>query len=172
MNEKMKMLWMKYREPIIYILVGGGTTAVAWGCKYLWNLLFFGGTAFPTLVQITVLSVVENIAAIAYAYPANRKWVFHSTNPHILEELTKFTGSRAAVWVLGWLLNMLFVSLLGINVFLSTLIVGIIGVNVNSILSKLLIFRQKSRDVRIGLQAESVAITECTYEDTGMASAA
>ena len=172
MNEKMKMLWMKYREPIIYILVGGGTTAVAWGCKYLWNLLFFGGTAFPTLVQITVLSVVENIAAIAYAYPANRKWVFHSTNPHILEELTKFTGSRAAVWVLGWLLNMLFVSLLGINVFLSTLIVGIIGVNVNFILSKLLIFRQKSRDVRIGLQAESVAITECTYEDTGMASAA
>ena len=67
---------------------------------------------------------------------------------------------------------MLFVSLLGINVFLSTLIVGIIGVNVNYILSKLLIFRQKSRDVRIGLQAESVAITECTYEDTGMASAA
>ncbi len=172
MTAKMKVIWMKYREPIIYVLVGGGTTAVAWGCKYLWNLLFFGGTAFPTLVQITVLSVVENIAAIAYAYPANRKWVFHSTNPHMLEELTKFTGSRAAVWVLGWLLNMLFVSLLGINVFLSTLIVGIIGVNVNFILSKLLIFRQESRELRIGLQAESVAITECTYEDTGMASAA
>ena len=145
MTEKIKVLWLKHREPFVYILVGGGTTAVAWGCKYLWNLFFFSGTAFPTPAQNTILSVVENIAAIAYGYPANRKWVFHSRNPHILDELMKFSGSRAAVWILGWLMNMMRTGILGINIFLSTLIVGLIGVNINFILSKLLIFRRERR---------------------------
>ena len=31
MMQKIKKLLVKYREPITYILVGGGTTAVAWG---------------------------------------------------------------------------------------------------------------------------------------------
>lgn len=87
MLEKAKALWARYREFIVYILVGGGTTVIAWGCKYLWNLFFFDGTGFPTVVQNTILSLVENIAAIAYAYPANRKWVFHSSDPHIFKEL-------------------------------------------------------------------------------------
>ena len=57
----------------------------------------------------------------------------------------KFTGSRAAVWILGWLMNMMLTGILGINIFLSTLIVGLIGVNINFILSKLLIFRRQRR---------------------------
>ena len=170
MIEKMKMFCMKHRELIVYILVGGGTTAVAWGCKYLWNLFFFDGTAFPSAAQNTVLSVVENIAAIAYAYPANRKWVFHSRNPRILEELMKFTGSRAIAWVLGWLLNMLLVSALGINVFLSTLIVGFVGVNVNFVLSKLLIFRQKKQ--KSTPHADTVPLPLHSYEAVEIASAA
>ena len=139
----MKTLWVKYRELIIYILVGGGTTAVAWGCKYLCNLFFFGGTAYPTVLQNSVLSIVENLSAIAYAYPANRKWVFHSKDPNIPAELIKYSGSRMAGWILGWLLNMLLVNVLGVNVFLSTVLVGIVCVNVSYFFSKLLVFRNK-----------------------------
>ena len=169
MVQQMKALYMKYREPIIYILVGGGTTVVAWGCKYLWNLFFFDGTAFPTVVQNTVLSLIENIASIAYAYPANRKWVFRSTNPHILEELVKFTGSRAVVWVLGWLLNMLLVSALGINVFLSTVVVGLVGVNVNFALSKLLIFRAGKQKQGCAPCLDTVSVALDPYEDVALA---
>ena len=139
--EGMKTLWKKYREAIIYILVGGGTTLVAWGCKYLCNLLFFGGTSYPTLMQNTILSAVENLSAIIYAYPANRKWVFRSKDPHIPAELLKFTGSRIVGWILGWLLNMLLVNVLNVNVFLSTLLVGVVCVNVSYSFSKLLVFR-------------------------------
>ena len=138
--EMLKTLWEKYREVIIYILVGGGTTLVAWGCKYLCNLLFFDGTYYPTLMQNTILSVVENTTAIAYAYPANRKWVFHSKDPHITSELFKFTGSRMFGWIVGWLLSMLLVNVLNINVFLSTLLVGIICVNVSYFFSKRIVF--------------------------------
>ena len=146
----LKKLWAKYGELIIYILVGGGTTLVAWGCKYLCNLVFFGGTAYPTVLQNSILSVVENVSAIAYAYPANRKWVFHSKDPNIPAELVKFTGSRMVGWILGWLLNMLLVNALNVNVFLSTLLVGMICVNVSYFVSKRLVFQKKSGKTRGG----------------------
>lgn len=172
MFAKLKKFILKYREPIAYILVGGGTTVVAWGCKYLWNLLFYAGTAFPTTAQLTVLSLVENIGAIAYSYPANRKWVFHSTSPNILKELMKFTGSRAVVWILGWLLNMLLVRVFDINVFLTTLIVGIVGANVNFALSKLLTFNQKSHRQKCSTSPEAVILDASTYAYTDIAAAA
>ncbi len=143
MIEKIKALCIKYREILVYLIVGVLTTVVAWGCKFLWNALFFGGTALPTVAQNTVLSVVENISGIAFAYPTNRKWVFQSKNPNILAELTSFVGSRAATWILGWLLNMLLVNVLGISVFISTVVVGILVVIGNYVFSKLLVFRNK-----------------------------
>ncbi len=142
MAEKIKAFLRDRRELILYYLVGGGTTAVAWGCKYLCNLLLFGGTAYPTPLQNSVLSFVENASAIAYAYPANRRWVFRSRDPGILRKLVLFTFSRLGAWVLGWLLNLLLVSALKVSIFISTVAVGIVCVNVNYLFSKLLVFRR------------------------------
>lgn len=144
MMEKIKALCEKNHELIVYYLIGGGTTAVAWGCKYLWNLCFFGGTAFPTVAQNSVLSIVENIAAVAYAYPTNRKWVFRSTDPRMLTELFRFAFSRLTACVVSWALNMLLVNGLGVSIFLSTVLVGFVGSNINYVFSKLLVFREKA----------------------------
>lgn len=143
MFEKTKAFYLKNRELIVYYLIGGGTTAIAWGCKYLWNLCFFGGTAYPSVAQNSVLSIIENVAAVAYAYPANRKWVFRSTDPDIPAELAKFTVSRLAAWVVSWALNTLLVNGLGVSIFHSTVLVGIVGANINYVFSKLLVFRKE-----------------------------
>ena len=143
MIEKIRALCIKYREIIVYLIVGVLTTIVAWGCKFLFNWIFYGGTALPTVAQNTVLSIVENVSGIAFAYPTNRRWVFQSKNPNILSELLSFIGSRAATWILGWLLNMLMVNVLGISVFVSTVVVGIRVVIGNYVFSKLLVFRSK-----------------------------
>ena len=142
--EKIKELCTKHREILVYIIVGGLTTVVAWGCKFLWNAVFYAGTALPTVTQNTVLSVVENVSGIAFAYPTNRKWVFQSKNPNILSELISFIGSRAATWILGWLLNMLLVNVLHVSVFVSTVVVGIVVIIGNYVFSKLLVFRKKN----------------------------
>ena len=142
--EKIKELCIKHREILVYIIVGGLTTVVAWGCKFLWNAVFYAGTALPTVTQNTVLSVVENVSGIAFAYPTNRKWVFQSKNPSILSELISFIGSRAATWILGWLLNMLLVNVLNVSVFISTVVVGIVVIIGNYVFSKLLVFRKKN----------------------------
>lgn len=143
MMEKIKELCIKYREIIIYLIVGVLTTLVAWGCKFLWNFIFYAGTKFPTVAQNSVLSVVENVSGIAFAYPTNRRWVFQSKNPNILAEFVSFVGSRAATWILGWLMNMLLVNVLGVSVFISTVVVGVLVVIGNYVFSKLLVFRKK-----------------------------
>ena len=143
MMEKIKELCIKYREIIVYLIVGVLTTLVAWGCKFFWNFIFYAGTKFPTVAQNSVLSVVENVSGIAFAYPTNRRWVFQSKNPNILAEFVSFVGSRAATWILGWLLNMLLVNVLGVSVFISTVVVGVLVVIGNYVFSKLLVFRKK-----------------------------
>ena len=142
--DKIKEFCIKHREILVYLIVGGLTTVVAWGCKFLWNFLFYAGTKLPTIGQNTVLSVVENVSGIAFAYPTNRKWVFQSKNPNILSELVGFVGSRLATWIMGWLLNMLMVNVLGISVFISTIVVGVLVVIGNYVFSKLFVFRKKA----------------------------
>ena len=144
MIEKLKALCIKYREIIVYLIVGVLTTLVAWGCKFLFNWLVFAGTAYPTTTQNTILSVVENVTGIDFAYPTNRKWVFQSKNPNILSELVSFVGSRLATMVLGWLLNLLFVNVLGVPMVVSTIISGVTVVIGNYVLSKLFVFKNKT----------------------------
>ena len=142
MIEKIKALCLKHREILVYLIVGGLTTIVSWGAKFLWNLIFYGGISDPSALQNTVLSVVENAAGIAFAYPTNRKWVFQSKNPNILAEAGSFVGSRLITMLLGWLLNLLFVNVLGVPMIISTIVASVFVVVGNYIISKLLVFRK------------------------------
>ena len=143
MIEKLKALCAKHREILVYLIVGGLTTLVSWGCKFLWNILVFGSPSLPTLAQNSVLSVVENVSGILFAYPLTRRWVFQSKNPRILAEFAGFAGSRAATWALSWALNLLLVNVLRVNVYLSTVLVAVVVVISNYVISKFLVFRKK-----------------------------
>ena len=142
MIDKIKALCVKHREILVYLIVGGLTTVVSWAVKFLWNLAFYGGTPDPTALQNTILSVVENAAGIAFAYPTNRRWVFQSKNPNILAEAGSFVGSRLLTMLLGWLLNLLFTNVLGVPMMVSTVIASVFVVVGNYIISKLLVFRK------------------------------
>lgn len=135
--------WQKHREVLVYLFVGGMTTLVSWIAKFLWNLAFYAGTDAPTALQNTVLSAVENVAGIAFAYPTNRKWVFRSKNPHILAEAGSFVGSRLVTMLLGWLMNLLLVNVLGVSVYVSTVVAAILVIVGNYVISKLLVFKKK-----------------------------
>ena len=144
--EKIKELCIKHREILVYIIVGGLTTVVAWGCKFLWNAVFYAGTALPTVTQNTVLSVVENVSGIAFAYPTNRKWVFRSTNPNILKEAAGFVSARLTTLVIQMLLNLVIINMLHVNFYVATVVIGIIVVILNYVFSKLLVFRKKNAE--------------------------
>ena len=143
MIEKIKALCVKHREILVYLIVGGLTTLVSWAAKFLWNAIFYANTVSPTVAQNTVLSIVENVSGIAFAYPTNRRWVFQSRNPHILSEMGTFVGSRLATMLLSYLLNLLLTNALGIDMRISTVVAAVFVIVGNYILSKLIVFRKK-----------------------------
>lgn len=143
MIEKIKELCRKHREILVYLIVGGLTTIVSWGAKFLWNLIFYGGISDPSALQNTVLSVVENAAGIAFAYPTNRKWVFQSRNPNILAEASGFVTSRLATLALDWAVMQLLGNVLGMNLYVATFISAVLVVIGNYVFSKLFVFKKK-----------------------------
>lgn len=140
--EKIKSLCVKYRELIVYVIVGGLTTLVSWAVKFAWNFIFYGGTAYPTELQAVILSTVEWVAGVAFAYPTNRRFVFQSKNPEIFKECIKFVLSRVSTYLLSVGLNVL-LTWLGVNVYVTTIVAAVAVVIANYVISKLLVFRKK-----------------------------
>ena len=142
MTEKIRALFDKHREIIVYLIVGVLTTVVAWAVRFLWNFVFYAGTAHPNPVQTTILTIVEFVAGVSFAYPTNRKWVFRSTNPNILKEAAGFVSARLTTLGIQMLLNLVIINLLHVNFYVATVVIGIIVVILNYVFSKLLVFRK------------------------------
>ena len=143
MIEKIKALCRKHREILVYLIVGGMTTLVSWGCKFLFGAVFYPGVTLPTVGQNTVLNIVENVSGILFAYLPNRKWVFQSKEKRILPEFLGFVTSRLGTWGLSLLLNLLFVNVFHIDYRITTIIVAVFVIVGNYLISKLLVFRKK-----------------------------
>lgn len=142
MIEKIKALCVKYREFIVYFIVGCLTTIVAAVARFGFNIIFFKGTLNPSFTQNTILSIVDWVAGVAFAYPTNRRFVFQSKNPNILSEASGFVASRLATLGLDWGLTQILGTLLGINVYITWFIKSVAVFLGNYILSKLLVFKK------------------------------
>ncbi len=142
MVEKIKELWKKYEEIIVYLIVGGMTTVFSWFWMFFVNIVIFGNPLYPTKAQNLVLSVVNWTAGVIFAYPTNRKFVFKSKNPNILQEAGKFVASRVSTLILEIVVRQVF-GWLGINVYLTTIVAAVLVIIGNYVFSKLLVFRKK-----------------------------
>ena len=142
MIEKIKALCIKHREILVYLIVGGMTTVVAWAAKFIWNFAFYEGTAFPTVTENFILSVVNWVAGVAFAYPMNRRFVFQSRNPQILKELSGFVMSRVATLVLDIVVMQVLV-LICVNMYIATFISAVLVIIGNYVFSKFFVFKNK-----------------------------
>lgn len=141
MVEKIKALWKKYEEIIAYLIVGGLTTVVSWAAMFAVNWLAFGNPLYPTAFENAVLSVVNWTAGVIFAYFTNRKFVFKSHEP-MLKEIPKFVLSRVFTLILDLVIRQLF-GLMGINVYVTTIISAVLVIIGNYIFSKLFVFNKK-----------------------------
>lgn len=107
----MKKFFEKYREIIVYLIVGVLTTIFCFVFLWLLTNVIIGVEKVTSngFLNIFVQSM-DWLAGVLFAYPLNRKWVFKSTNPHIMAELAGFAGSRVSTWVLDVLIMFLFAS--------------------------------------------------------------
>ena len=142
--EKIKSLFIKYREVISYLFFGGLTTVVSWGSYALFAKLFE--------LSINVSNILSWICAVTFAYVTNKLFVFNSkekSTTGLLKEIGLFLSARifsgifeiVSVPFLVWVgLNQ---TIFGIEGMVSKIVVSVIVVILNYILSKLIVFKKK-----------------------------
>ena len=140
MIEKCKELLMKYREIIVYLIVGVMTTIVSWGACFLCKATILN----PDITwQNNVINTIGWLAGVLFAYPLNRKWVFKSVNPKIIQEFIGFAGSRVSTWILDVVVMWLAYNVMSIDYWIAKIFISSVLVTlVNYIISKLLIFKK------------------------------
>lgn len=104
-------IFEKYREIIIYLIVGVLTTIVSWGACFVAKIFLD-----PTQdLQNFIINTIGWVAGVVFAYPLNRKWVFKSNNDKIMKEFMGFASSRLSTWILDILIMWFFVNICPLN---------------------------------------------------------
>lgn len=138
----MKELIVKYKELIIYVIVGFIVTFFSWGLAAIGKLfLDVENSSFQNFLNNTI----NWILTISFAYPLNRVWVFKSKNSNILKEYIEFAISRLSTWFLDVVIMWLTVNIWNWNYWVSKILIStIIVMTVNYIFSKLIVFKQQN----------------------------
>ena len=142
--QKIKELYLKYKEIINYLIFGVLTTIVSLATKYL---LLFTILDASNAFQLQIAVVISWVTACLFAYITNRIWVFESKSKEIIKEMVKFFASRLATLGMEMLIMFIFVTALGLNsdmwVVVWTLVSQVVIIIGNYILSKLIVFKDK-----------------------------
>lgn len=138
--EKIKELFKKYREPILYIIFGGFTTLV--------NYVIYIALRFLN-VDIYVTNICAWIGAVLFAYFTNRGIVFNSQSKKFderVKEILSFYAARVFSLLIEMLMLYIFVTLMQLNEFLMKLLIQFIVIALNYIFSKFFIFKKKKTE--------------------------
>lgn len=136
--KKLKGLYNKHKELILYVFFGGLTTLCNFAVYYIFAHLFSFHEIAATIIAFVI--------SVLFAFFTNRKYVFASRAKgmkQISSELVKFFGSRLFSGGLDLLIMYVFVTLLLFNDMLIKLLSNVLVVIINYIFSKLFVFKRK-----------------------------
>jgi putative flippase GtrA len=137
-------LYHRYREIIMYLIMGLATTFVCWGSYYLFtDFLDF---------ELNVANILSWLVAVIFAFITNKWYVFESKHldlKTVTKELSAFVGSRIFTGIIAWILFPILIYF-GIDRFiietpgmLAKILTSIIEIVLNWVLSKYFVFRKK-----------------------------
>ncbi len=139
MIDKIKELYRKYEEIIVYIIVGVLNTIVSWAAFFLCSFTILDA---EIVWQNILLSIISWVVGVVFGYFMNRKYVFKSTDPNIWKEFCLFAGGRVSTWLLDAVLMVLLVNVLHIGEGISKIFVSVLVMIGNYLLSKLFVFKK------------------------------
>lgn len=137
MTEKIKEMFIKYRELIMYIIFGGLTTVVSFVSYY--GFLWMG-------MHYIAAQVLSWVLAVVFAFVVNKIFVFEDRDNSpaaLFRQIWQFVSVRIASGVLETALLWLLVDVLGLGEGIAKIPVAVLTVVINYIASKLLVFRKK-----------------------------
>ena len=138
MKEKIRELFLRYYDLIMYLIFGVMTTAVNY-LVYLPCYNLFGLSA-------SVSNMISWVVSVAFAFLTNKPFVFRSHDwsaKVVWPELVKFVGCRVGSGVMETVILFVTVDTLRWNGNIWKLVTSVLVVVVNYVGSKLLVFRNK-----------------------------
>lgn len=138
--EKIKELYNKYKEILMYLIFGVLTTVV--------NIVSYFLLARILHIDTVVSTVIALILSILFAYITNKIFVFESktnTAKELLKEIISFFGCRAFTGILDVAFMYITVDVFDLNDMIMKIISNIVVIIVNYIFSKLIIFKKDKR---------------------------
>lgn len=139
MINKIKNIYLKNKEIVDYLIVGVLTTIISLGVYYGLVLTILNPNK---AVELQIANVSSWVAAVTFAYFANRKFVFKSNNKSILKEGFKFCSSRVFTLLIDMLIMFVLVTLLHFNDKIVKIIVQVVVTVLNYIISKFIVFKK------------------------------
>jgi len=170
MMEKIKALWKKHREVLMYLIFGVMTTVVGWSVYYA---VLLGGRAIFEIpagettsaryfVLYTVAQIIQWVCAVLFAFFTNRAWVFTDADKStsLWKQLVPFAGGRVVTLGLDYVITIGLT--LGLGALIpawtafelmgktfnlceigSKLVAAVVVIIANYIISKLFVFKNK-----------------------------
>ena len=128
----------KYREAIMYLIVGVVTTVVSIG-TYELSMRVLGFNAL-------IANIISWIIAVTFAYFTNRNVVFEKTGESVLTQAIKFFSGRIGTLLMEEGLLWLMIYAICLNASIAKIIAQIFVFVANYIVSKLFVFNKKGKE--------------------------
>ena len=138
--EKIKELYLKYKEVINYLIFGILTTVVSLAVYYISVFTFLNP---ENAIQLQIANILSWIAGVTFAYFTNRKFVFESKEKNKVKEAGKFVLARVITLITDMLIMWLGVTVLHLNDKIIKLISQVVIIVSNYIFSKLFVFKNQ-----------------------------
>jgi putative flippase GtrA len=173
MIDKIKALWTKYREVLMYLIFGGLTTVVGFGVYYA---VLLGGRAILGIpveettsarywALYTAAQIIQWVCAVLFAFFTNRAWVFTKADKStsVWKQLLPFAGGRLvtlgldyvitfgltlalAALIPAWTSVALFGRTFNLCEISSKVVAAVVVIVANYFISKLLVFKNKKEN--------------------------
>ena len=135
--DKLKQIWNRYRDILLYLIFGGLTTLV--------NYLVYFPLHHGFQVAASLSNCVAWLAAVVFAFLTNKPFVFQShdwSRATVISELSKFVGSRIISGLLETAWIALTVDFLEWNSLAMKVIASVAVIIINYVASRLLVFKK------------------------------
>ena len=137
--DRIKEIYMKYKEIINYLIFGVLTTVVSLLVYYISVFTFLNP---DNAIELQIANIISWIAGVLFAYFTNRKFVFESKETDKLKEAGKFFLARVVTLVIDMLIMGVGVTTLHLNDKIMKLISQVVIIVSNYIFSKLFVFKK------------------------------
>lgn len=142
----------KFKEQVMYLIVGGLTTAVDWIVFTLFAMFIppVGGDFIEEISPNILAYTISWLVAVLFSYFASRLFVFKPTEERVNTQLLKFVGSRIVTLVISIVGDIILSGKYAVisvkNPWIAKLIISVFVIIINYVTSKWFVFSKKRKE--------------------------